>query len=90
MGLKIMKFSAVWCPPCRVLQPIWDQLVDDIHGVEFVAVDIDKEPKLASQYSVSAVPTILFLRDGAVVDSMIGLHKEADIRNKIDGLVKKG
>lgn len=89
MSLKIIKFGAVWCGPCRMLQPLWDQLVDDIHDVEFVSIDIDKEPELAKQYHVSAVPTMLFIKDDQVVDSMIGLHKEADIRNKID-LVKRG
>lgn len=89
MSLKIIKFGAVWCGPCRMLQPLWDQLVDDIHDVEFVSIDIDKEPELAKQYHVSAVPTMLFIKDDKVVDSMIGLHKEVDIRNKID-LVKRG
>ena len=90
MNLKVIKFSAIWCGPCKTLQPIWDQLVDDVSGVEFVSVDIDDEPKLVSRYSVSAVPTILFIKDGTVIDSLIGLHKEADIRAKVDQIVKEG
>ena len=90
MSLTIMKFSAVWCAPCRALQNMWDELVDEVSGVRFVSVDIDNEPKVASKYSIRSVPTILFLEDGNVVDSLIGLHKKADIKTKIDGLVKKG
>jgi thioredoxin 1 len=73
-----------------MLQPIWNKLVDDTDDVDFVSVDIDDDPNTASKYSVSAVPTILFIKDGVVVDSLIGLHKEADIRSSVDKLVKKG
>lgn len=90
MSLKVIRFSAAWCGPCVILQPIWDKLASDTDGVDFVSVDIDNDTELASQYRISAVPTILFIKDGAVVDSLIGLHKEADIRSTIDSLVKEG
>jgi len=90
MSLKVMKFGAEWCAPCKLLKPIWNKLEAELDDVEFVTVDIDDDPELATKYSVSAVPTILFVKDGAVVDSLIGLHKESNIRKTIDGLVKEG
>jgi len=86
MSLKLIKFSAVWCPPCKVLQPVWEQLVDEIHDVEFESVDIDKEPKLATQYKISAVPTIVFIKNGTKMDSMVGVRSAADIKARIDSL----
>jgi len=86
MSLKLIKFSAIWCPPCRALQPVWEQLVDEIHDVEFEAVDVDNEPKLAKQYKVSAVPTIVFVKNGKVADSMVGIRSAADIKAKIEEL----
>ena len=88
--MKCIFFGATWCAPCSTLKPIWKKLSEETEDVEFVTVDIDNEPELASKYSVSAVPTILFLKDGEVVDSLIGLHKESDIRSAIDTLVKRG
>lgn len=92
MSVKAIKFSATWCPPCRMLQPIWDQLVDDLSqdGIQFESVDIDQEPGKATQYRVSAVPTIVFLKDGVVVDTLVGLRKDAELRSKLEGLVKNG
>jgi len=85
MSLKVIKFSAVWCPPCRALQPIWDQLVDEINDVEFEMVDIDKdEENKSGTYNVRAVPTIVFVKDGKAVDSMVGLRSAADIKERIE------
>ena len=86
MSLKVMKFSAIWCPPCKALQPIWEKLVDEMHDVEFEAIDIDKEPKITKQYGVSAVPTIVFVKNGSAVESMVGLHRYDDIKAKIEEL----
>lgn len=90
MSLTIIKLGAKWCQPCRLLEPIFTKMSEEFSDVDFVSVDIDDEPNLASKYSVSAVPTILFLKDDTVVDSLIGLHKESDIRSTIYQLVKNG
>lgn len=90
MSIKVMKFSAVWCAPCRQMQPEWDQLVDENPGVEFVSVDIDGEPVLAAQYNIMSVPTVLFVKDGVVEQTLIGLRKKADLKAVIDSLVKTG
>lgn len=82
--LKVIKFSATWCGPCRALQPIWDQLVDDINDVEFEAVDIDTSGELATKYSVRAVPTMVFVKGGTVVETLVGLRSAAEIKEVIE------
>ena len=82
--LKAIKFSAIWCPPCKMLSPIWDQLVDDISDVEFDRVDIDDNPDEASKYNVSAVPTIVFIKDEQVVGQIVGLRSYDDLKAEIE------
>ena len=84
--LKVLKFSATWCPPCRMLQPIWDEVVDEVHDVAFEMVDIDKDPGLARQYGISAVPTMVFLKDDNVAATLMGLRPKQDILDTIDNL----
>ena len=85
MALKLLKFSAGWCQPCHVLEPIFDNVASSMDDVEFVKVDIDKNPGLAAQYNVRSVPTIVFEKDGVAVDSMVGLVSEQALRERIEG-----
>ena len=82
--LKLLKFSAIWCGPCNALKPIWDKVVGQYSDVEFEIVDIDKNPKMATLYRIGSVPTIVFLKDGIVIDSMVGLQTEAEIKERIE------
>jgi len=86
MALKITKFSAVWCAPCQLLAPIFDNIAGSTDGVEFVHVDIDEEPELTSAAGVRSVPTMVFEKDGIIKDTMVGLVKEQAIRDKITEL----
>lgn len=84
MTLKVMKFEAEWCGPCKALTPVWERVVDATDDVEFVVVDIDKEPDTAAEYSVRAIPTIVFIKDGEQVDNIIGLRPADEITAKIE------
>ena len=84
MSLKLLRFGAIWCPPCNALKPIWEKIVGEYNDVEFEAVDIDESPKLATLYRIMSVPTIVFLKDGKVIDSMVGLQTEAEIKERIE------
>ena len=68
----------------RLLEPIVDELAREFEGrARVVKVDIDENPDLASSYGVTAVPTLLFLRDGEVVDTAIGLLPGPTLRDKL-------
>jgi len=84
--LKVTKYGAEWCAPCKLLSPIFKMISESTEGVEFVSVDIDEEPELSTTMNIRSVPTLIFEKDGAVVDSMVGLAKEQDIRDRIEGL----
>ena len=73
MSLKCMAFKAAWCNPCRMLAPIVEKAAAQNPDVEFISVDVDLEPDLATKMKVRAVPTMVFLKDDVVVKEMVGL-----------------
>jgi thioredoxin 1 len=68
-------FWAPWCPPCRALTPVLEQLDSVSEGkYKIVKVDIDQCPDLASEYNVSSIPTILVFKNGSVEQRLVGLQ----------------
>jgi thioredoxin 1 len=78
-GLAVVDFWATWCGPCRVVAPILDQLASEYTGKAKVAkLDVDTNIKTATRFNVRSIPTILFFKDGRVVDQVIGaVQKQA-------------
>jgi thioredoxin 1 len=69
----LVDFFATWCGPCKAMAPALDQVAGELAGqMKFVQVNIDEAPELARRYDVSAVPTLLVLRGGKVVDTLVG------------------
>jgi thioredoxin 1 len=83
----LIDFSATWCGPCQVLAPIVNKLAAEFKGkVSVGAVDIDEEPDLAGQFGVMAVPTLVFFKDGKMVDQQAGLLPEGALRQRMQKL----
>jgi len=81
MSVEILKFSATWCGPCRVLSSI----LKDVEGI--TNVDIDQQKDLAIEHNVRSVPTIIFLKDGEQVERTTGvitLNKYNEIINNLN------
>ncbi|KAJ2710984.1 thioredoxin trx1 [Coemansia spiralis] len=68
-------FTAVWCGPCKVMGPVFKALSADFTDVVFVKVDVDQLSELAQRFEIHAMPTFKFLRDGDVVDEIVGANK---------------
>ncbi len=76
----LVDFTAAWCPPCKALAPTIDALAVDLAGrVKVVTVDVDAEPALAERYGVQAMPTLLVLDHGRVLEQRIGAAPRATI-----------
>jgi len=84
-GVVLVDFSATWCGPCKRLEPLVHEIADDYDGrAKVVKVDIDKAPTIAAKFAVMAVPTLIFFRDGKVVDQLSGLVAKRVIAERID------
>ncbi|XP_015894861.1 thioredoxin H2 [Ziziphus jujuba] len=81
--LLVIDFTATWCGPCRFMEPILNEFVDKYSDVEFVKVDVDELPDVATEYGVQAMPTFLLLKRGNQVDRVVGASKD-DLQEKIE------
>lgn len=82
----LVKFGAAWCQPCKMLDPIIDEIAQEAQGVKVWAVDIDDQPELAQRFTVMSVPTMLFFKDGKVMDQMVGVQSKGMIVGKLEEL----
>ena len=79
----VVDFSAVWCGPCRMLDPIVEELAEEWgERVKVVKLDIDHNPDIAMQYHVMGVPTLIVFRDGEMKDRIVGYQPKDRIAQK--------
>lgn len=71
--LKVLKFSASWCGPCKVFSPIFNEVRSQMSDVSFAEVDVDQSSDLAIKYGIRGVPTLIIEKDGQVVDRKSGV-----------------
>jgi len=84
----MVDFYATWCGPCKALSPIVEKLATEYDGrIRVGKLNIDEAPQTPSQFAVRAVPTIVFFKDGKAVDTVVGLKKESELRDRIERLI---
>lgn len=78
---------APWCGPCRMLSPIIEELaVEYMDEVTFGKLNVDENFKIAEKYNISAIPTLLFFRNGKHIDTLIGAVPKTIVKRKIEEL----
>lgn len=82
-GKCLVDFYAEWCGPCKMLSPILEDLENDI---KIIKVDVDKLPKLAEQFRVMSIPTLVFFNDGKVKNEIVGFRDKTELEDIINKL----
>lgn len=76
---------APWCPPCRMIAPVIDQLAAESQGrYKIGKLNVDENPQIASRYQIASIPTMLIFKDGQLVDRIIGLQSKPTIVERLN------
>ena len=82
--LVIVDFWATWCGPCRMISPILDELEEEMAGqITVVKVNVDDADEIAAQYRIMSIPTLLFIKNGQIVDKSVGAMPKPALAAKI-------
>jgi thioredoxin 1 len=78
-GQSVVEFGAPWCAPCKALEPTLKAIATERSAVKIYKIDADENPEAAERYGVRGLPTILFFKDGELVDRLVGNQSKANL-----------
>jgi thioredoxin 1 len=87
-GVVMVDFWATWCGPCKIVAPVVEELAKEYEGkVTFAKVNTDENSDIAGKYNIRGIPTLMFFKDGNVLDQIVGAVPKAQLKSKIDSFL---
>jgi len=84
----VIDFWAEWCGPCRMVGPIIEELAEEYADKVIIGkVDVDSNDEITSKYGIRNIPTVLFIKNGEVVEKQVGAAQKSVFKDKIDKLL---
>lgn len=83
-GVSVVDFWADWCGPCKMIAPIFEELSAEITNAKFAKVNVDENPSLANTYRIASIPTILIIKNGAPVETLVGFMPLPKLKEAIE------
>lgn len=83
----VVDFYATWCGPCKILSPRLDTLAGSFtHQIKFVKINVDEAPDLSQRFNIQGIPTLLFFKNGKIVDRIMGLVSTEELKARMESL----
>ena len=84
----VLDFWATWCGPCKKIGPLVEELAAEYEGQAIIGkVNVEEEDDLVAQFGIRNIPTILYFKDGAVVDKVVGAVPKSELEGKLKALL---
>jgi len=88
-GVAVVDFWAEWCGPCKMIAPVIEEIAREYEGkVKVCKVNVDENQKLASEFNIMAIPTIIFFKNGKPVEKFVGFQSKQNLIKKISQLLE--
>jgi len=81
----LVDFWAPWCGPCRIITPIIDELAKEYRNkLRICKLNVDENPRIATQYAVMSIPTLIFFKNGKVIEQVVRVLNKVELKRKIE------
>ena len=85
----LVDFWAPWCRPCLMVAPVLEELAEEYSGrITIAKLNVDQNPKIASQYHVMSIPTMIIFKEGKPISNIIGFKPKEQLKQDLDGALE--
>ncbi|OPL19441.1 MAG: hypothetical protein AVO35_10510 [Candidatus Aegiribacteria sp. MLS_C] len=87
--VSLVDFSANWCSPCKMLDPVLKKVSEDLEDkVDFYHIDVDESPETSSRFGIRGVPTMIVFHNGQEIDRMVGFRDRNSLQRQLESLTE--